>query len=297
MLISSASSTGIVPFSNEGSSVSSSQGSSLFTGGNNNRVGREDFSSKGTLSYISLGNYKNKTCNASPGFKDSFLIHQDNNYYEKHKNNSEYNSNSGLQDTKFGIGFTRKSDIINPEKDARDSYKQISLQNGAILNNNRRNNLKKVDEKSGYNIITGALKGSGPIVKNEGKKFVSKELALETIRNGQIQLRDSMLKFYTPQSSGIKCHYRQSILLNEGLHDNRYSAILQSGKKDIPSYGIEDNFSKNQYQKNNERTSNGLYECRIPGKYTPRKDIRNPSGNQRIVDRWTTDIMLKSYNP
>ena len=56
------------------------------------------------------------------------------------------------------------------------------------------------------------------------------------------------------------------------MRENNYLKLCFIGKKDLPSYGIEDQFSKSEYLKNvSDRTRYGLHEKRIPGVYTPRK--------------------------
>ncbi len=261
------------------------------------KKGREDFSSKGSLSYISLGHHKNKDAaraNESMRFKESFLTHSDSQHLQNTLGGSYmFRDESGLNATKFGIGFTRRleNNIFNPAKEELMQRQQEVQQRSMNLNQHRLDSLKKLDARTGFNIITGSLKGDGPgKVKVEGKRKCPTDLAPETIRNGQIQLRDSMLKFYAPQASGHRAHFRQKVLLEEGIKDQRFSSVIQQGKKDIFSYGIEDNFAKSQYQENNEITKRGLFEVKIPGKYTPRKQPFNPSGYKAIVDRWTSDI-------
>jgi len=261
------------------------------------KAGREDFSSKGSLSYISLGHHKNKNAaraNDSMLFKESFLTHLDSQHFKDTLGGSYmYRDETGLNATKFGLGFTRRleNNILNPAKEELLQRQQEVQQRSLNLNQYRLESLKKLDARNGFNLITGSLKGDGPgKEKKEGKRKCPTDLAPETIRNGQIQLRDSMLKFYAPQASGHRAHYRQKVLQEEGIKEQRFSSVLQQGKKDMFSFGIEDNFAKNQYQENNDVTKRGLFEVKIPGKYTPRKQPFNPSGYKEIVDRWTSDI-------
>jgi hypothetical protein len=65
--------------------------------------------------------------------------------------------------------------------------------------------------------------------------------------------------------------------------------VLEPGKADLPSYGIEDNFGKSMYPGGSKLAPDdrvGLYEMREPGKFTPRKQPNNPSGNPEIVKNW-----------
>jgi hypothetical protein len=60
----------------------------------------------------------------------------------------------------------------------------------------------------------------------------------------------------------------------------------------LPSYGVEDQFSKSEYQKLPERARIGLVETRKPGDFTPRKQPGNPSGDNEIRAKWTNSIKL-----
>jgi hypothetical protein len=82
----------------------------------------------------------------------------------------------------------------------------------------------------------------------------------------------------------------------------------------LKSYGIEDQFSKSEYQKQNDITRTGIYEARLPGfsriqaiyfdfyiviyivigKYTPRQQQNHPAANPDIVRNWTKTIDLNN---
>jgi hypothetical protein len=71
--------------------------------------------------------------------------------------------------------------------------------------------------------------------------------------------------------------------------------MLSIGKKDIPSYGVEDQFSKSDYVKTMpDATRHGLCEKRAPGVFTPRKNPTNPSGDPAIVRQWASSIDLNN---
>ena len=124
------------------------------------------------------------------------------------------------------------------------------------------------------------------------KKFDLSMPSNEIIKRGKSVLRD-VQPFFLPQGSGKQHDYRQDMLYREGLNQKKYTSILQLGKKDMPSYGIEDNFSKSEYMKTNEVTKTGLYEKRMPGKYTPRKIPGHPSADDNKLKLWTREIELK----
>ena len=256
---------------------------------------REDFSSKGTLSYIALGFYKNKECNHDMVYKESFLTHLDPIHNDKTMSRSLYmlENPQGINTTKFGKGFYRRTEdkVHNPLADFRKEYKKMSLERADSLQKIRTQQLIDIDNKTGFNLINHHLKGSGYRDKVESIRMVPNEgLTNETPNRGKVILRDSMGKFFIPQASGPQHHYRQQVLAKEGINQDRFSAVLEAGKKDLPSFGIEDNFSKNQYGPTSEITKRGLYEIRNdPAKYTPRLDPNNPSGYPDIVRGWNTN--------
>jgi len=82
----------------------------------------------------------------------------------------------------------------------------------------------------------------------------------------------------------------------------RHSAILQLGKADLPSEGIDDNLSESRYPGSTglsrplQLRNSDLPEMREPGRFTPRKQQGNPSGNAELVKRWGSgmDISMKA---
>ena len=228
-------------------------------------------------------------------YKESFLTHLDPIHNEKTMSRSMYilENPQGVNTTKFGKGFYRRTEenVHNPVADFRKDYKKMSLMKTESLQKIRTQQLIDVDNRTGFNLINHQLKGSGYKEKVESIRMVPNEgLTSETSNTGKVILRDSMGKFFIPQASGPAHHYRQQMLAKEGINQERYSAVLEPGKKDLPSYGVEDNFSKNQYGPTSEITKKGLYEIRNdPTKFTPRLDPNNPSGYPDIVRAWNTN--------
>ncbi|RYG99387.1 hypothetical protein EON65_50325 [archaeon] len=148
----------------------------------------------------------------------------------------------------------------------------------------------------GFDIISGAPKTSMHLSSSSsgGLKCFKEVLGPEAPHRGQAVLRESQGRYFAPFPTGKNLEYRQDVLYNEGLLSKRYCGILEAHKKDLPSFGIEDQFSKSEYMKTSDATRTGLYEARVPGKYTPRKLLNNPSGNEKIVERWNTDIDLNN---
>lgn len=268
----------------------------------NSRV-REEFESREGNAHICLGNYKNHT--AQPfqrSYNDTFLQHRSNNiiFHDDYSaaQTGNYTQNGGLTDTKFGKGFSRKyeTSISNPIKDSINEYKKEAEKRGEMLNHGRSQNLKRIDSLTGFNIITGELKGSGPKVHHEGKKRLDGTMSEQTLKVGFSALRESKGKFYQPQMSGEAAHIRQNKLNYEGVYRKRCTSIIQLGKEDLPSYGIEDQFSKNEYitklPDGDPKMRFGVSEMKVPGKYTPRNQPGNPSGNKETVRVWTKSFAL-----
>ena len=127
-------------------------------------------------------------------------------------------------------------------------------------------------------------------------------------------LRDSSSRFFSPQYSGNTHEYRQNVIVNEGILQPKYTSILQLGKKDMLSYGVEEQFSKSEYTSKSIIAKTGLVESRQPGAFTPRKQFMaasggggvaeclshltanhtsyNPSGDPRVLSKWGKGIDL-----
>jgi len=264
---------------------------------------REEFESREGNAHICLGNFKNHT--AQPfqrSYNDNFLQHKSNNimYHNDYSavQSGDYSHNGGLGDTKFGKGFSRKyeTSISNPIKDSINEYKKEAERRGDMLNHERSQNLKRIDSLTGFNIITGELKGTGPKPVYEGKKRLDGTMSEQTLKVGFTALRESKGKFFQPQMSGDAAHSRQHRLNAEGVYRKRCTSIIQLGKEDLPSYGIEDQFNKNEYitklPEGDPKMRHGVSDMKIPGKYTPRNQLNNPSGNKQIVREWTKSFVL-----
>eukprot|EP01038_Epipyxis_sp_PR26KG_P010434 gene10434-14017_t len=252
-----------------------------------------DFPSHGG-SLINLGCYKNKTAN-NETYRADLLIHTN---MTSVGNESDLCAKSGLDQTRFHKGFNRRhvSNISNPSADITREFERTFAKKSMALARARSENLKSIEHQNGYDIITGTAKGKGPLNRVESLRITgSTGVGNDSLKQGKAILNDSPSKFFTPMYSGPKQDYRQDLLHREGLQTGKYTSILQLGKKDMPSYGIEDQFSKSQYTNNSEKTRTGLVEARIPGKYTPRKIENNPSGKQGIVEKWSSSVDI-SYN-
>ena len=249
---------------------------------------------------IHLGSYKEyqPPSNFEPrNFKSDFITHT--NYAKQEPATTAHLPGN----TKFGKGFVRRQerDIQNPVVDQQYEYKRIKEDISQNLNASRKLSLTKVDSSSHFDILNGQMKAEaeslkGPIiVKPEGKRRVKDVVSSETLRVGQNILRESAGRFFAPVPSGNKHDYRQETLILEGCRDARFSSVIQLGKKDLPSNGVEDQFSRSTYDlKDNTQNIIGLTDYRVPGAFTPRKQYMHPSANEHIVHNWTRGVDLNN---
>lgn len=259
---------------------------------------KEEFTSQGGA-YINLGTHKNKT-SAITSF-NPVMTHHVTITHDVQVNNQNDDLKSGLRETRFHKGFQRrqKEQIQNvfadEDRRLREEYGKVRQARADAQNEHRGELLKTISNRAGYDIITGNPKGDGPPqARAQGiRPIPNKGLGPEAPARGQAVLRETEARFFRPLGSGPNHDYRQDMLYREGLVKNeKFTSIIQLGKKDLPSFGIEDQFSKSDYIKKSATASTGLYEARIPGKFTPRQVPTEPSGNPRIVERWNTDIDL-----
>jgi hypothetical protein len=280
---------------------------------------RDEFSSA-TGSYIKLGNHKN-LCSpekraynpllvgSSPSHNmvhTGTLLHPEHNEKARlHLTTDEhgaYSNDGSIENTKFGLGFTRKHElsIQNPAADEIRERAKVTALRAEKANKERTDFIDKTLNRNGYNLITGELKShiEQPTIKNGGKRSIIPTTTLETSANSRIYLRESEARFFMPHATGIKHEYRQEVLVKGGIIKPCASALLQPGKSDFPSDGIEDNFSKSQYPASQPQNADyhrlDLPEMRIPGKYTPRKQAGNPSGNPELVKNWGSGMDINN---
>jgi len=156
--------------------------------------------------------------------------------------------------------------------------------------------LYKTNNKNGFDVITGGAKaGLVPVSeKLGGKRSIRPTVSNEVAANSRITLRESQGRFYMPHATGVKHEYRQDVLNKGGIQRELFSYVLQPGKQDHRSMGIEDNFSRSHYPgcqpTNPNYRRNDLPMMREAGKYTPRKQVGNPSGNPVLVRAWGSGL-------
>lgn len=259
---------------------------------------REEFSSSDG-STICLGRYKCKE--SHPTSHDTMLLHS---VAVDRQPQSAFHG--GLENTKFGKGFMRRQQpqIVAQTKpfagemapDRQASIDQIKTIRAERTAQFRTQTLKTRDNPSGYDIISGRPKDpalcKASSMSSAGIRTFASSLGEEAPQRGKYVLHQSEGRYFSPLPSGNHQEYRQTVLHNEGLLCPKTTGILEARKRDLPSYGIEDQFSKSQYMKTSIIAQTGLHEKTIPGKYTPRKIPDHPSGNSEIVKKWTTDVDL-----
>lgn len=256
---------------------------------------REEFNSKGG-STIDLGHFKNKTMRNTP-YNEKMLLH------DQQCNNIQLGSlKSGLDQTRFHTGFNRRPEskihkqYFEEGRKRSQEYQAQKDKRNEEISKIRQSTLIKNDARAGYDIISGNIKGQGPPPsKPQGPRMLGDGLGPEAPARGKSILRESeVARFFTPLATGANHEHRQKVLYNEGLLNEKGCGILQIGKHEMKSHGIEDQFSKSEYTKNSVVARTGLVESRVPGKYTPRKVDGNPSGNNAIVQQWNTNIDLSN---
>lgn len=256
---------------------------------------REEFTSKygGT---ISLGRYKNRQ--TMPRNQDCLLNHT-----SVVDRTLPAAFHGGLTETKFGKGFSRrqKDQISNPlaesEVNKIEAYQRFKSERTSKTGEVRARTLDQKNNPSGYNIISGQVidpARTSQSSKSQGLKCFEQVLGEEAPNRGKSILRESQGRYFAPFPSGKNQEFRQEVLYNEGLLNPRRTGILDPHKKDLHSYGVEDQFSKSQYMKTTPVTQTGLHESRDPGRFTPRKIPNHPSGNDGIVRSWNTNIDLNN---
>lgn len=303
------------PSSRRGSNTSADLNDGLGT--TFNRPSKDEFSSKGG-SYIKLGNHKSNAASPSKrAYNSTFMTHIKRNQSEvgdlmtmsSHgrlkldmSTNAVLENESGLQTTKFHAGFQRREEknISNPAADTIRRIQNESQERRNLANAQRSVTLYQVSNKNGFNVITGAPKpGVTPVAESPGgKRRITPVVSDEIAANSRIMLRESGTgRFFMPHATGVKHEYRQEILQTQGVTKPFTSAILAPGNADLASAGIEDNFSRSQYpesqpEQNYKRLD--LPMMREPGKYTPRKQVANPSGNGELVKSWGSGIDISN---
>lgn len=265
------------------------------------RLSRMEFfaadSSQPGSTQMMLGHHKNKAAFPSYYQQDA-LVHQNSTGNILTANSfGTHDQGQGLNSTRFGKGFQRRGEalIANPIKDMRQDYADDKAIKSEYFAGKRTENLKRVDSNAEFNFFSGKVANPDSLPKIGEKKLVDRAAYTESVRSGQIALNEGPGRYFGPFPSGVKQDFRQHVLVNEGIYIPRSTSIIQIGKRDLPSFGIEDQFIKSSYLTNNPETRKGLFEMRLPGAYTPRKQLMHPSANETLVHNWTSSIDINNH--
>lgn len=246
---------------------------------------------------ITLGHFK-KQYSGNPNsavYKNTMVVHDIVNDPTLHAREFSNENKGGLHRTKFGTGFNRRnqSSIENLSMNERLEHQNACKERNVAMAHSRSEMLKTIDNYNGYNIITGAER-NGRVVqtKPEGLRNCGDGLGPEASHRAHITLRDSKHRFFTPQYSGQNHEYRQDVLVRDGCLKSKCSSLIQLGKNDLPSSGVEDQFSKSCYTNKSLAATTGLVESRAVGRYTPRKQANNPSGDMSVTSTWGKGVAL-----
>ena len=89
----------------------------------------------------------------------------------------------GLRNTKFGKGFQRRraDDIINPITEHNEMHKEMIHARKQAMNTSRSQKLVAENYRSGFNLLTGDARGSGPADVKCGKKLLTPELMRKVV--------------------------------------------------------------------------------------------------------------------
>ncbi|GMI03668.1 hypothetical protein TrRE_jg6742 [Triparma retinervis] len=186
----------------------------------------------------------------------------------------------GVNTSKFHRGFNRRQYGSIRQDEIRKQREAVKEQKAAVHLERRRELARQRGQYNGFNPITGTVTPNFKRNKDINswlldcqptKVQVGEGPSAELQRIGHIQLRDSKSRFYLPHYSGANHEKRQQMMVTEGLSKSKSSSILGVGNSDLSSFGVEDQFSKSNYEPNRPCLSEGLYETTAAGRFTPEK--------------------------
>lgn len=188
-----------------------------------------------------------------------------------------------LNSSKFHRGFQRRR---ADEIFAADEFRQAAaawekekalIKQAAVAA--RKSRLTQLNNQTGFDIITGAVK-DGKLSNHEERRGADlREIQAAERRQeakarcsekdsgardsemdkvAQILLRDSHYRFFAPQTTGKKLIRRQEYThYRQGASASRTSSLLGYGRADLPSFGVDDQFQHADYGVGNYRSSLG----------------------------------------
>jgi hypothetical protein len=205
--------------------------------------------------------------------RGDFLTHQDGPRHIPHNSVGNQLSNSH--------SFKRLATAMDNTSDSQQCYQRERFKRKELESTLRSEQSILRSQRSGFNLITGETVGAGPKTVNPHSRYIASGLGPESHHRGLRMMADSSNRYFTPHFSGSGQRVRQGILQSEGLSHPKMAGVINIGKAEIPSNGLEDQFSRSQYFER-PRPLTGLLEKGAPGKYTPRNQPNNPSGNPQV---------------
>tara|TARA_B100000482_G_C12603715_1_gene296275 strand:+ start:1279 stop:2016 length:738 start_codon:yes stop_codon:yes gene_type:complete len=177
----------------------------------------------------------------------------------------------GVCTTRFKKGFNRRNQSVICPHVERKATEKLKAHEAAEHFVKRREYLLDKGHYNGFNVISGQYDPQKIRGRRLQARYLSDRPSTELVKSGEITIRNSHYRFYTPLPSGNEHDRRQQQLVTEGLLKPKCSSVLGIGRADVQSYGVEDQFSHSQYQQNPIGGREGLVEWTEPGRFTPRK--------------------------
>lgn len=236
---------------------------------------------------ISLGN-KNRSVPTSEYQRADFLRHNDGPKPTDHKYGTLTRPRQMYSPSKRPA-----TAIENPRASENLQYQHTVEAKKQTLAKCRSEEMLRRSHRTGFNVITGEIVGSGPKEQRLHTRHIRDGLGPESHSRGMQVMRDSSSRYFTPHFSGEAHHKRQERLVTEGLSHPKMAGVINIGKGEAPSYGLEDQFSRSQYIQH-KAPLKGLVERRVAGAYSPRKQNanENPSANTNVRGKWTTGVHI-----
>lgn len=224
---------------------------------------------------INLGASKHKPAalNSSVSIGTQLLYHDN-------RDQTPFVPDKGLKTTKFHNGFDRRraSNITNIFSEKEKEYSEVRVVKVEKLAVARADRLNTLERTHGYNVITGELYGNvAPVVERDRRTWLGGQTSEAGAREAAVTLRMSDSRFFRPSPSGPALEFRQQQMRSEGLLKERRSGSL-AGKSDLPSYGVEDQFSKSIYTPKTEEAMRGLVETCKPGAFNRNSGLVQSEG-------------------
>jgi hypothetical protein len=88
---------------------------------------------------------------------------------------------------------------------------------------------------NGFNVITGDYDTSKVRGERPQARYLSDRPSAELLKSGEITIRNSHYRYYTPTPSGDQQDRRQANLVTEGLLKPKRSSVLGIGRSDAES--------------------------------------------------------------